>query len=943
MAFVDPVKLNKLKDNFDVITEMTKILLDIHERRYNIDKKNLNQFENDLEKYSTENYSPNQNIRDLFFNRIFPLFLKNMNNYVAFKQDLKQDEKKDFISILNIPFLVKLTTKNMILHLIMLTNYKSLLCEATIKLKENYAKELSLLFDNLNFNCLMMEIDKEMASNIMINGAKKNSDLIEFTNLKRVYEDVFKYMNASFENQKFVEIFKTISDLTLDLKNMIKGNNNNFESKDLKECIKLDEQDLDMTNLSCFLNYDDKNDSLLNEDILKMITSQNDMMASGKADESFSSQDSINEKVSDNKSVDDLGNDQDSNMLNSTNDMDSEDMKDFEFENPTSSFASGKKKVNSPIESESEGESEMEQPTSFDFDSKDSDFVNKVDLTNLFETLKSKLLRIQEIYNNHDNSKFSKKNTDEMWKEIVKIYEKFDSILEKLIQDTNKLKTEYFSPQDANAELIESFKEINDDNIYKYLSLDNNLDMAQTAILSALPFQNIINKQINECTIVIQNYLSEYEQIEKKLTSNKILISSLVRHQLHSIKGSNVTFPLINFLPVDLIEPYSNLILNFDMLAMFDFFKKIEQSGYFLSVCGFVCTPIEKLMLVSESKSIKLFDNSGMIQKMENSYIETVKNLFLFIEMFVFQVKKHLKQVDFKSAYYYSVSKNDSKMKKEITNTSQDYIDFPFSFQRCISSTFHSAVSNQPQFKQSLMLVQSFFGMVEPIFIISCLLKKNELHLLEIVEFLANQNSYEYNMNERTIKFEIPLLLEAFFIRFLVFYMFLNTNLKIATIEAESINLECENKDLIKIFTIIKSKIRILEKFKQYGVNINYGDKIVIEFDIKQQVAKNNTSFTIKEEYFTMCNDYDKKLPDILSFIHANNDQVVQENNFNQEKLVKNYKKDEIISNIDCLRILQQLDNSLFGAISIQYLTMVEYNFSLSNIHFSEKKLTISF
>ena len=100
MAFVDPVKLNKLKDNFDVITEMTKILLDIHERRYNIDKKNLNQFENDLEKYSTENYSPNQNIRDLFFNRIFPLFLKNMNNYVAFKQDLKQDEKKDFISIL---------------------------------------------------------------------------------------------------------------------------------------------------------------------------------------------------------------------------------------------------------------------------------------------------------------------------------------------------------------------------------------------------------------------------------------------------------------------------------------------------------------------------------------------------------------------------------------------------------------------------------------------------------------------------------------------------------------------------------------------------------------------------------------------------------------------------------------------------------------------------
>jgi hypothetical protein len=171
----------------------------------------------------------------------------------------------------------------------------------------------------------------------------------------------------------------------------------------------------------------------------------------------------------------------------------------------------------------------------------------------------------------------------------------------------------------------------------------------------------------------------------------------------------------------------------------------------------------------------------------------------------------------------------------------------------------------------------------------------------------------------------------------------LNTNLKISSIENEAINFDCENKHLIKILNIIKTKNRILEKFKLYGVYITFADKTIIEIDIKPQITRKNTSYTIKEEYFKMCNDYDKQLPDILSYIHANTEQSVQENISNQEKLAKNYKKDDFISNIDCLRILQQMDNSLFGSISLQALTMIEYNFTLSNVRFSEKKLTILF
>ena len=60
------------------------------------------------------------------------------------------------------------------------------------------------------------------------------------------------------------------------------------------------------------------------------------------------------------------------------------------------------------------------------------------------------------------------------------------------------------------------------------------------------------------------------------------------------------------------------------------------------------------------------------------------------------------------------------------------------------------------------------------------------------------------------------------------------------------------------------------------------------------------------------------------------------------ELLTKFYKPDTLLSNIDCLRILQQLNISIFGAISFQSLTMIDFNYNLSNLLFSEKLISIS-
>ena len=91
-------------------------------------------------------------LKDLFFNEIYPIFIKNLRLFVSFKES--ENRSKDLITLKSIPFLVKLTTKNMILYLLMLTNYKTIILEMVQKIQNIYIREMNFLFQNINFGFL---------------------------------------------------------------------------------------------------------------------------------------------------------------------------------------------------------------------------------------------------------------------------------------------------------------------------------------------------------------------------------------------------------------------------------------------------------------------------------------------------------------------------------------------------------------------------------------------------------------------------------------------------------------------------------------------------------------------------------------------------------------------------------------------------------------------
>jgi hypothetical protein len=875
---IDQLKLEKLKHNLDLVTEMSTILLNIQENKYTRMKNNLNTYEKEAENYTTQ-VSSSDNVRDLFFNEILPIFIKNMNIYVAFRD--KQENEKDSISILNIPFLVKLTTKNMLLHLLMLTNYKSLLIENVIKIKDMYNNEMSMLFNNLNFESLVMQIDKELAVNVVLK--KQNKDP-KFTNLQRVYEDVFEYMNSSFENNKFNEIFSTMTDLTQKLRNMIDPKQT--IQRDLKEIIKTDESELDATQLAYFQNQNTP--EINSQNIYQMITSLN---GTGDEDSKYQFLSRVNKRT----------------------------------------YSSDDEQENYGLVPDAFLEQRLQQS------------MKNNQLSDLFKSLKLKLSNLQDVYFHQDiNKEETKFKFDSTWEEIKSIYEKFDNILVKLIQDTNKITSEYFSPYEANADILTFLKKIDDDNIYKYLAFDNNISKATSAIMNSLPFQNFIIKHINDCSIIIQDYLRQHEKIEKMLISNKVLIASITTLQLNSFKNVNATFPLINFLPLKMAYPFFELFHNFNIDKLFYFIKtELESKHLFVSLCGFVLTPVEKLILIAEERDTKLFNNRKMIEMMQNSYEDTIKNLFKFVGLFIYEIQKILSRTELKSLYYYNLLKvSETKNRnfidqknKEISTQSKEFEKYPFSYENCISSIFHNAVAHSHQYKQSLLLVQTFFGMVEPIFILSCLMNLNENYLKLILLYLSEQISYEIINEERKEMNQIPKLLESYLIRFLVFYLLLSNEVKLISSNGETISLEIknENRFLNELFISIKKKSRIIDKCALFGVLIQDESSMLIKRNNFEQ-SESEKVFTVKEEFFQMKTE----LPNILDFLSTNTGEVKANH---LEKFSNN--NNIILEKTECLRIAQQLDQSILGGISIQSIEMNDFNYVMNNLNFKEKFIQI--
>ena len=162
----------------------------------------------------------------------------------------------------------------MILFLLVLTDYKNLLAELLIKIKEIYSKEQCQLFLNLNFSSILMKIDKEIGTNVMIIKRENNA---KFTNLKQVYEDFFKYFNKSFENTTFNQVFETMSDLSEKLKNMINPDNA-LKREANKEILRLNDSDIDKSHVSNFVNLNEDSNF---PDIMQMLSAPELYASSG--------------------------------------------------------------------------------------------------------------------------------------------------------------------------------------------------------------------------------------------------------------------------------------------------------------------------------------------------------------------------------------------------------------------------------------------------------------------------------------------------------------------------------------------------------------------------------------------------------------------------------------------------------------------------------------
>ena len=139
-----------------------------------------------------------------------------------------------------------------------------------------------------------------------------------------------------------------------------------------------------------------------------------------------------------------------------------------------------------------------------------------------------------------------------------------------------------------------------------------------------------------------------------------------------------------------------------------------------------------------------------------------------------------------------------------------------------------------------------------------------------------------------------------------------------------------ENKFLNEFLVSFKKKTRIIDKCALFGVVIQDENSIMIK---RNHFAEQSEKiFTVKEEFFHMKTE----LPNILEFITTNTNEV----KVNQLEKFSN-SSNIILIKTECLRLAQQLDQSILGGISIQSIEMNDFNYVMNNLNFKEKFIQI--
>ena len=351
---------------------------------------------------------------------------------------------------------------------------------------------------------------------------------------------------------------------------------------------------------------------------------------------------------------------------------------------------------------------------------------------------------------------------------------------------------------------------------------------------------------------------------------------------------------------------------------------------------------------------------------MQDSYSETINSLFIFLETFLFQAKKQISNAPLNgnTSFYFNllsntrptanynldklnifeksnifeeeINKKNGTRRKEISSISSTFENFPFSYENCISSLFHNSVANSSHFKQSLLLVQTFFGMVEPIFIMSCMFRLNMNTLEEILDYLISQTTYEIEDSKRIVANYVPKLLESFLIRFLIFYIFIANEIKYEKITNDVIHLQCSSLYLKNYLKRIENKNRLINKFQSHGIEFQNSDTLICT--LPNEINENNSTYTINDKFFSDLESR-KQGSSILNYIDTNT--VGFENKNIAQSFASSRLNGAVLNITDSLLIMQKLDQSMFGGISLQNLKFSDFSFTLNQLTFKESQIVL--
>jgi hypothetical protein len=211
-------------------------------------------------------------------------------------------------------------------------------------------------------------------------------------------------------------------------------------------------------------------------------------------------------------------------------------------------------------------------------------------------------------------------------------------------------------------------------------------------------------------------------------------------------------------------------------------------------------------------------------------------------------------------------------------------------------------------------------------------MKSNDEYLKELLMYLINQTSYESLNEVRHENQEIPKLLESFVIRFFMFYLLLNSEIRLLNSNGELLSVEINSKFLSDYLGLIKKKTKIVNKFNAFGISFLEENSIMIKRNIIQNIGSEKV-YTVKEEFF----QNQTEIPNILDYLTSNSTEV-KVNDFEKFSNKTNFN----LSIHQCLQIFQQLDQSILGGVLIQTLEMNDFNYVMNNLNFKEKIIRIN-